>query len=115
MSRVVKKGRTVATPDLGSFRPCGGAGTVWPARWYWYQFKAGAHVSVVGRTRTAPDARKSLDKLCVRLRILSALRSRLLHRLRAYGQEDLDLVIHLGDYIYEGRLASARRPEARRA
>jgi alkaline phosphatase D len=62
MSRVVKKGRAVATPDLAHSVHVEVQGLE-PARWYWYQFKSGPHASIVGRTRTAPDARKPLDKL----------------------------------------------------
>ena len=54
MGHVVKKGRAVATPDLGHSVHVEVRGLE-PSRWYWYQFKAGSHVSGIGRTRTAPD------------------------------------------------------------
>jgi alkaline phosphatase D len=82
-----------------------------PARWYWYRFHAGdrggAATSPVGRTRTAPAA----DATPERLRFAFASCQQFEHgyyaAYRHMAAEDLDLVIFLGDYIYEaswGRL-----------
>lgn len=71
-----------------------------PARWYWYRFEALGDRSATGRTRTAPDPRAdaTLD-----LAIASCQRWDVGHYAawRHVAQESLDLMLFLGDYIYE--------------
>nr|WP_138908079.1 alkaline phosphatase D family protein [Streptomyces chryseus] len=72
-----------------------------PDRRYYYRFRTGTWASPTGRTRTAParDAVKS------RLR-LAAVACQAYHHgyytaHRHLAGEDVDLVVHLGDYLYE--------------
>jgi alkaline phosphatase D len=82
-------------------------------RTYYYQFKVGALLSPVGRTKTLPAG--NVD----RLRIAVASCSNIAHGFfNAYARiaerSDLDLVLHLGDYIYEygnGDFGTARTYE----
>ena len=78
-----------------------------PARPYWYRFSALGQQSVVGRTRTAPapDAAASL-----RFVITSCQRYDVGHYAawRHITAENPDVVMFLGDYIYE----YASRPDA---
>ncbi len=78
-----------------------------PERWYWYRFSALGDQSAVGRTRTAPppDAAATLD-----FAITSCQRWDVGHYAawRHIAGEELDLVMFLGDYIYE----YASRPDA---
>ncbi len=71
-----------------------------PGRTYWYRFEALGQRSAVGRTRTTPAADAS-----ARLRLAIASCQRFDHghyaAWRHMAGEDLDLVIFLGDYIYE--------------
>ena len=71
-----------------------------PGRWYWYRFTALGQQSPVGRTRTAPavDAAATL-----RFAIASCQRYDVGHYAawRHVADEQLDLVMFLGDYIYE--------------
>lgn len=71
-----------------------------PARWYWYRFRALGQQSPVGRTRTAPAADAE-----ARLKTAIASCQRYDHGEWAAWQhmatQDLDLVMFLGDYIYE--------------
>ncbi len=73
-----------------------------PATWYWYRFRLGGSVSPVGRTRTAPAAGSAVDRL--RLGVVSCANLQAGY-FAAYGhlaaREDLDAVLHLGDYLYE--------------
>ena len=74
-----------------------------PAATYYYQFEAGGVKSPVGRTRTLPD--KSVD----RLRLAFASCANYPHGYfnayaRIAARDDLDFVLHLGDYIYEYKL-----------
>ncbi|MCH1867587.1 alkaline phosphatase [Nocardioides sp. CFH 31398] len=99
--RVVRRGRAVTGPwrdhtvkvDVGGLRP---------ARWYWYRFTWQGRTSRVGRTRTAPAADAEPGRLrwgvvsCANLQAgwFSAYR-------HLAARDDLDLVVHLGDYLYE--------------
>jgi alkaline phosphatase D len=86
-------------------------GNLEPARWYFFRFIAGAEVSPTGRTRTAPAA----DSTPERLRFAFASCQNFEHGFyaahRHAADEDLDLVVFLGDYIYESTSPS---PQARR-
>ncbi len=70
-----------------------------PGREYFYRFRAGGETSAVGRTKTAP--RRNVRAL----RFAFASCQQYEHGYyTAYGhlaREELDLVVHLGDYIYE--------------
>ena len=72
-----------------------------PDRAYWYRFTAGGHRSPVGRTRTAPAPGADVSRL--RLAYGSCQK----YEAGFYGayphlvDEDPDLVLFLGDYIYE--------------
>jgi alkaline phosphatase D len=72
-----------------------------PARTYWYRFRSGDALSPTGRTRTAP-APQALNE---RFRFAFAACQQYEHgyyvAYRHMAREDLDLVVHLGDYIYE--------------
>ncbi|WP_161605942.1 alkaline phosphatase D family protein [Microlunatus speluncae] len=84
--------------------------------WYWYRFTADAGTSRVGRTRTLPAAQQDVDRL--RFAFVSCAAWTGTGRYSAYrdlAEQDLDLVLHLGDYIYEtapGSLAEFRRLHA---
>ena len=62
MRRVVRRGTVVARPELAHAVHADVRGLA-PDRWYYYQFEAGAEVSPVGRTRTAPAPGAPLDRL----------------------------------------------------
>lgn len=71
-------------------------------RWYFYHFRAGSEISPVGRFRTTP----ALNDLPSQLRFAFAscqhYETGLFTAYEHLEREDLDLVVHLGDYIYEG-------------
>lgn len=78
-----------------------------PATAYWYRFRvtggpvAGA-VSPVGRTRTAPAAGASVDRLRFGVVSCSNWEAGYFSSYRFLADRtDLDAVVHLGDYIYE--------------
>jgi alkaline phosphatase D len=73
-----------------------------PGRAYWYRFIAGGEVSPVGRTRTAPAPGQAVDKL--RLCFGSCQKYEVGHYAawRHAVADDPDLILFLGDYIYEG-------------
>ncbi|QDU64799.1 Alkaline phosphatase D precursor [Planctomycetes bacterium Pan216] len=100
LKKVVASGETVATPQLGHSVHVEVDGLK-PDRWYWYRFRAGEAESPIGRTRTLPAPHASPDQL----RFAFASCQHYEHGLyTAYDQmarDDVDLVFHLGDYIYE--------------
>ncbi|CAN5286281.1 alkaline phosphatase PhoD [soil metagenome] len=98
--RVVRHGTATARPrwahsvhvDAGGLRP---------GRWYWYRFKAGSDLSTVGRTRTAPAPGADVDRLRFAFASCQQYEHGYFTAYRHMAGEDLDLVVHLGDYIYE--------------
>ncbi|MES0873532.1 alkaline phosphatase D family protein [Sinimarinibacterium thermocellulolyticum] len=71
-----------------------------PATTYYYRFSVGAVQSPVGRTRTAPQG--ALARLRVGVVCCSSLAHGYFNAYRRLAERaDLDLVLHLGDYIYE--------------
>jgi len=101
LSRVVRRGRETASPDLGHSIHVEVKGLE-PARWYWYRFRTGAHTSRVGRTRTAPDERAPLGKLSFAFASCQHYEAGYFTAYRHMVDEEIELVVHLGDYIYEG-------------
>jgi alkaline phosphatase D len=68
---------------------------------YWYRFIAGGVQSPVGRTRTAPAATAPTSRLRLAFASCQQFEQGFFGAYRHMTQEDVDLVIHLGDYIYE--------------
>lgn len=73
-----------------------------PATTYFYQFGALGAFSLVGRTRTAPDSAAAVAELRMAVASCSSYWS---SHWSGYShiadRNDLDLVVHLGDYIYD--------------
>jgi alkaline phosphatase D len=84
-----------------------------PGRWYWYRFRALGDRSATGRTRTAPSASAASGAAApLRFAIASCQRFDAGHYAawRDIAEQPLDLVLFLGDYIYEtGSPANALR------
>lgn len=72
-----------------------------PEREYWYRFSAVGHRSPVGRTRTAP--RPDAKAASLRLAVASCQQYEQGYYVayRHMTQQQLDLIVHVGDYIYE--------------
>jgi alkaline phosphatase D len=72
-------------------------------RWWFYGFVALGACSPVGRTKTAPEG--SVDHLRFAVVSCSNYQSGYFNAYAALAErDDLDAVIHLGDYIYEGEV-----------
>ena len=110
MQRTVRKGRALASADLAHSVHVEVTGLE-PARWYWYRFGAGAETSPVGRTRTAPARGDRPERL--RFAFTSCQHWEFGYYAGYHHMlgDDLDLVFHLGDYIYE---TSVKNPPVRR-
>lgn len=96
---VVKKGRATAAPEL-SFSVHVDVDGLQPDRWYFYRFTAGTAVSKTGRFRTTPaDGVKS--PLAFAFASCQRWDQGYFTALGHLAQEEIDLAVHLGDYIYE--------------
>lgn len=101
MTKVVQKGTAVASPDLAHSVHVEAEG-LRPDRWYFFQFKVGNETSPVGRTRTAPAPGVMPDRLRFAFASCQHYESGLFTAYEHMAKAPLDLVVHLGDYIYEG-------------
>ena len=70
-------------------------------RWYWYRFIAGGAASPVGRLRTAPAADAGAARLRFAFASCQQYEQGWYGAYRHMQRDDLDLVVFLGDYIYE--------------
>lgn len=77
-----------------------------PNRVYWYQFHSGSESSPVGRTRTAPSNNTKLTDLSFCFVSCQSWQAGYYAAYKHLAEEDLNLVVHLGDYIYESNLKS---------
>lgn len=98
--RVVQHGVEYATPDWAHslhVEPTG----LEPGREYWYRFTAGAARSPVGRTRTAPKPGSPLARLRLAVANCQQYEQGFFAAYRHMLDDALDLIVHVGDYIYE--------------
>jgi alkaline phosphatase D len=109
-AKPVASGKELATPQLAHSVHVTARG-LQPDRWYFYRFHAGEAVSPVGRTRTMPDRLAQPDRLRFAFASCQHYETGLYTAYEQMARDDVDLVFHLGDYIYEdggrdGRLRS---------
>ena len=97
---IVQKGDALATPQLGHSVHVEVEGLE-PHRWYYYRFHCGDETSVTGRTRTAPAHDAMPESLRFAFTSCQHYETGYFNGYPHMQAEDLDLVIHLGDYIYE--------------
>ncbi len=100
MKKVLRKGTADATPALGHSVHIEVEGLKADA-WYWYQFHCGEASSPVGRTRTMPLVTASPERLKFAFASCQNYEDGLFTAYQHMAKDDLDLVFHLGDYIYE--------------
>jgi alkaline phosphatase D len=79
-----------------------------PARDYWYRFTAGGFRSVVGRTRTASAPNAAQPQLRIALASCQQYEHGYFVAYRHMLDDELDAVLHVGDYIYESSWGNAR-------
>jgi len=114
MRRIVKKGKAKAAASLAHSVHVEVNGLK-PQRPYWYQFKAGKELSPVGRTATTPQPGEMQPRLKFAFASCQHWEAGLWTAYEHMLAEDPDLVVHLGDYIYEGpeRETGVRRHNGR--
>jgi len=108
MRSVVQHGTAYATPDWAHslhIEPSG----LDPGRDYWYRFTAGGVRSPIGHTRTAPTYGAPLDRLKVGLVNCQHYEQGYYTAYRHLVADSPDLIVHVGDYIYESNTATKVR------
>ena len=102
MRRIVKKGKTTAAPTLSHSVHVEVSGLK-PSRPYWYRFKVGKEESPVGRALTAPRPGEAPNALKFAVASCQHWEAGLWTAYDDMLAGKPDLVVHLGDYIYEGK------------
>ena len=114
LSRVVRRGRGFARAESAHALHVELDGLD-ADRWYWYQFRCGGETSPVGRSRTLPAIGARVKRLRLALASCQHYEHGWYAAYRHMLGDDLDLVVHVGDYIYEGSWgAQVRRHESPR-
>ncbi|WP_309051535.1 alkaline phosphatase D family protein [Streptomyces sp.] len=99
-TRTVRRGRATAHPEF-SHTVHAEVEHLEPGREFFYRFRAGDWTSPVGRTRTAPAPGDRPAGLTLAAVSCQAYHDGYFTAYRHLADEDLDVVLHLGDYLYE--------------
>ncbi len=98
--RVVKSGTSVALPALAHSVHAEVSGL--PSnKWFFYRFQCAGFTSEIGKTRTLPAPNQSVDKLRLAYASCQNYEHGYFSAYSHMKNEGLDLVMFLGDYIYE--------------
>ncbi len=100
MREIVQRGVAAARPERAHSVHVEVEGLE-PDRWYWYRFVAGRHESPIGRTRTLPAAGAEVRALRFAFGSCQNWEGGHYAAYRDVVRRDVDLFVHLGDYIYE--------------
>ena len=99
-ARIVQSGQSLALPGLAYSVHAEVQGLP-PDSWYFYRFMLGDAISPIGRTRTFPAPDANVGSMRVAYASCQRWEHGYFSAYRHMAQENLDLVMFLGDYIYE--------------
>ncbi len=108
--RVVRRGTTRVAPEYTHTAHVDVRGLE-PWREYYYRFRAGSHISPVGRTKTAPAPHQSIPRLSLAVASCQAIWEGWFTAHRDLAARRHDAVLFLGDYIYEYGVDRGVRPD----
>ncbi|MGW3423004.1 alkaline phosphatase D family protein [Streptomyces phaeochromogenes] len=97
---IVRRGTAIAHPEVHHTLHVEVDG-LGPGRVYYYRFRTGTWISPTGRTRTAPAADGPAAALTFAAVSCQAYHEGYFTAHRHLAGEDVDVVLHLGDYLYE--------------
>ena len=98
--QIVRRGRELArSVDAHTIHVTPGG--LRPDTWYWYRFHAAGETSRVGRTRTMPARGALPSQLRFALVSCQDYGNGYYAAYNDIAQQDLDCIVHVGDYIYE--------------
>lgn len=109
MRRVVASG-SVDALAAGAHSVHVEVGGLSPGRWYWYRFTALGHRSRIGRTRTMPLDQSAIPRLRLAIASCQNREHGFFAAYRHIVADEPDLVVHVGDYIYEAPWGDLFRP-----
>lgn len=98
--RVLAQGTTSAHPEFNHSVHVDVRGLT-PDRFYYYRFRTGPWVSETGRTRTAPAHTADPARMSLAAVSCQAYHDGYYTAYRHLAEDDVALVLHLGDYLYE--------------
>lgn len=98
--RVVRRGSVTAHPEFNHSVHVE-VGDLDAARTYYFRFRAGKWISDTGRTRTAPAAGSKVSSLTLAAVSCQAYHDGYFTPYKHLADDDVDVVFHLGDYLYE--------------
>jgi alkaline phosphatase D len=101
LQRVLRRGTALARAQSAHSVHVTAVGLA-PDRWYWYRFRAGSAHSPIGRTRTLPPPESRPERLRFAFVSCQNLEEGYFTAYQNLLCEDLDFIVHLGDYVYEG-------------
>lgn len=81
-----------------------------PGREYYYRFRSGRYVSAVGRTMTSPALHETPAALAMAFASCAHYEEGFFTAYRHLARDHPDLVLHLGDYLYEYKKDTGTRP-----
>ena len=114
-AHVVRQGTAIASPEWAHSLHVEVDG-LQADRWYWYRFLIGGVSSPIGRTRTLPAPGAAAARLRIAVASCQHFEQGWFCAYRHMLEDDLDFIVHVGDYIYEGSWgAQIRRHESPRA
>jgi alkaline phosphatase D len=100
-TRIVRRGSIEALPEEAHTVHAELAG-LQPETPYWYRFKWGTSESRVGRTRTGPALGSTPAAMRFAFVSCQNYTGGFYPAYADLAQQDVELIVHLGDYIYEG-------------
>ena len=106
-TQIVQQGELTALPALGHSLHAEVTGLL-PARSYFYRFIAGDATSPVGQTRTFPAPGQAASRLRVAYASCQRWGDGFYSAYRDMREQNLDVVMFLGDYIYEYPASASR-------
>ena len=114
LATTVASGVATASPDHAHTVHVDVTGLT-PATTYWYRFRVGPYTSTTGRTVTMPAADGPATTLVIGHACCQHYETGLYAAHRDIAAAQLDALVFLGDYIYEGRAHPVGQDEAIRS
>jgi alkaline phosphatase D len=100
-SRIAQSGVAIASPQWAHSLHVEVEGLA-ADRWYFYRFISNGVASPVGRTRTLPARQAAPSRLRLAVASCQHFEQGYFSAYRHMLDDDLDFIVHVGDYIYEG-------------
>ncbi|MBV1938236.1 alkaline phosphatase D family protein [Streptomyces sp. BV286] len=97
---VIRRGAAVAHPEFHHSVHVE-VGHLDSDRVFYYRFRVGSWISEVGRTRTAPSSRADVSELKLAAVSCQAYHDGYFTAFGHLAEDDVDVVFHVGDYLYE--------------